>query len=515
MILTRREAIAGGVVLVGLTAARASGAGRDPFSLGVASGDPWPDGMVLWTRLAPEPLSPDGGMPARAVPVRWEISESEHFAPVRSGTAMAEPAWGHSVHVELTGLRPGRPYWYRFIADGVVSPVGRTRTAPASGTSPERLRLCFGSCQKYEAGYYAAWRHAAAEDPDLIVFLGDYIYEGDPTDKGVRKHLNAKPRDLAGYRVRYATYKLDPWLQAAHAAAPWVSTWDDHEVENNYTGDFSEHNDDRAVFLKLRAAAYKAYYEHMPVRRAARPVGSHARLYRTIGWGDLAQLQVIDDRQYRTSPPCQAPGATARHLAVPDAAPDCPERNLASRSMLGWQQEDWLAGRLRTTRARWNFLTQQTLMLPLLRSPDDKPDLPLTLYNTDRWDGFPATRARILRHMRDARTPNPVILSGDIHAFVAGDHADPDRPERIVASEFVGGSITSLNHAPYPQSPSAINPGFRYSNIEQRGYGRIDLTRDRCEVTYRGLADARDERSSIADIGRFVVEAGKAGLVTA
>ncbi|MDB5705989.1 MAG: alkaline phosphatase [Sphingomonas bacterium] len=513
---TRREllggaALAGGALLIGAEA-RAAILGKYPFSLGVASGDPAPDGMVLWTRLAIDPMAPDGGMPPRAVPVRWEISENEHFAGARSGTALAEPLWGHSVHVEVTGLKPGRPYWYRFIMGGETSPVGRTRTAPAHGLMADRLRLCFSSCQKYEAGYYAAWRHMVAEDPDLIVFLGDYIYEGDPSNAGVRKHKNPKPADLGGYRVRYASYKLDPLLQAAHHAAPWISTWDDHEVENNYTGDLGEKNGDPAAFLKLRAAAYHAYYEHMPLRRSARPAGASASLYRTIDWGGLAQFQVIDDRQYRTSPPCQMPGAVANHIPTVSLEPDCAERDDPARSMLGGRQEAWLANRLDKTRARWNLLSQQTLMMPFERTDPDHKDRGPNVYDTDEWEGFPATRDRIVRRWRDAKTPNPIVLSGDIHSFAAGDFSDPDDAKRLIASEFVGGSITSLNHSDTFKPDAARDPHFHYAENEVRGYGRVDLTPGRCDVVFRGLADALDQNSTIRDLARFTVENGRPGI---
>jgi alkaline phosphatase D len=513
---SRREllggaALAGGALLIGAEA-RAAVLGKYPFSLGVASGDPAPDGMVLWTRLAPDPLTPDGGMPPRAVPVRWEISENEHFAGARSGTALAEPAWGHSVHVEVTGLRPGRPYWYRFIMGGETSPVGRTRTAPALGAAVDRLKLCFGSCQKYEVGYYAAYRHMAAEDPDLIVFLGDYIYEGDPSEGALRKHQNPKPKDVGGYRVRYATYKSDPLLQAAHHAAPWIVTWDDHEVENNYTGDHDQENDDPAAFLRLRAAAYHAHYEHMPLRRRARPSGASSLLYRTVDWGGLAQFQVIDDRQFRAPPPCQAPGAIERHLHTQSLLPDCPERNDPARSMLGKVQEAWLADRLGGTRARWNLLSQQTLMMPFKRLDPDHVDRGPSVYDTDQWEGYPATRERVARVWRDAKTPNPLVLSGDIHSFAAGDHGDPDNAKALIASEFVGGSITSLGKSSTFKPGAALDPHFHYAENEVRGYGRVELTPDRCDVAFRGLADARDPASTIRDLARFTVENGRPGI---
>jgi alkaline phosphatase D len=514
--VTRRGFTAGAflgtVALLGTRASRAAMAQADPFTLGVASGDPRPDGILLWTRLAPSPLAPDGGMEPMPVPVRWEISADESFRAPRSGTAVADPAWGHSVHVEVEGLVPDRAYFYRFIAGGVVSPVGRTRTAPAADAMPERLRIAFASCQHYEAGHYAAYRHMVEDAPDLIVFLGDYIYEGNPGDRGVRRHQNPEPRDLAGYRARYATYKSDPLLQSAHHAAPWILTWDDHEVQDNYVGDSDKFQRDPAAFLKRRAAAYQAYYEHMPLRPAAKPKGAAMRLYRTVDWGALAQFQVIDDRQYRDLPPCQPTDLIANGKATVGLVRDCPERHLASRSLLGQAQEQWLLDRLGDTQARWNLLAQQTLMKSQLRIPFEHQEQGPSVYNSDAWDGYTAARDRVVRRWRDARTPNPVVLSGDIHSFVAGDHFDPDDPKRIVASEFVGGSVSSGARDTTLKQNAANNPGFHFAENQIRGYGRMDLTRERCDVAFRGLADVRDPKSAVTDIARFTVESDRGGM---
>jgi alkaline phosphatase D len=514
--LTRRQFAAGAMIgtagLLGTSAARGAFGGANPFLLGVASGDPTSDGVVLWTRLAPSPLDPAGGMPPHAVPVRWEISPDAQFKTVRSGTALADPAWGHSVHVEVTGLAPGRPYFYRFIAGGISSPVGRTRTAPAYGAMPDRLRIAFSACQHYEAGYYAAHHHIAAEEPDLVLFLGDYIYEGNPGTKGVRQHRNPEPMEIEGYRARYATYKLDPMLQASHQVAPWITTWDDHEVQDNYAGIHDKHNGDMATFLRRRTAAYKAYYEHMPLRAAQRPRDGVMRIYRTVDWGGLAQFQVIDDRQYRDAPPCQAPGTIENHLDAAGQTPDCAERHDPRRTMLGHAQEAWLDDALGKTRARWNVLTQQTLMKQELRIPSGAPKASPSVYNTDSWDGFAAARDRVARRWRDAKTPNPLVVSGDIHAFIAGDHLDPDDASRIVASEWVGGSISSgANDATLNESLAA-NPKFHFGENRVRGYSRMDLTASQCEVTFRALIDVRDPQSAVRDLARFVVEDGKPGM---
>ena len=517
--LSRRQWIAGAIAapaLLTFGARTGSAAAEGPFTLGVASGDPEPDGMVLWTRLAPQPLEGDGGMPPVDVPVRWEVAEDERFSHIaRFGNGVAKARWGHSVHVEVDGLAPGRRYYYRFIANGIASPVGRTGTAPAPGAAVDRLRICFASCQKYEAGYYAAWRHAVDEDPDLILFLGDYIYEGAPTVGAVRMHLNPEPVDLAGYRVRYATYKLDAMLQAAHAAAPWAVTWDDHEVANNYAGDLDEHNGDRAAFRRRRAAAYQAYWEHMPLRRRSRPHDGGMKLYRTLDWGALAQFQIVDDRQYRSGHACQPAELLRDHKDYIDLVPDCAERRDTDRTILGTTQEGWLHHALGKTEARWNLLAQQTLMSPYARPDPAHPEAGATLYSLDTWGGYPAARERILRRWRDARTPNPLVLSGDIHAFAAVDMADPDDPRRILASECVGGSISSLFHDDSFKHSTTLNPGFRFAENEIRGYGRADLTAGRCEIAFRGVADARNPTSGIATLTSFVVESGRPGLVSA
>lgn len=516
IITTRRDfgagIIAGGAMLALGGPVAAAFRGRDPFTLGVASGDPAPDGMVLWTRLAPDPLAPDGGMPPARVPVKWEIAEDERFANPRRGTVIADPAWGHSVHVEVTGLKPGRRYFYRFISGGVASPVGRTQTAPSADSASDRLRLAFASCQHYEAGHYAAYRHMVDDDPDLVLFLGDYIYEGNPGENGVRRHLNPEPMDLFGYRARYATYKLDPLLQAAHGAAPWVTTWDDHEVQDNYTGTRDKRYGDPAVFARRRAAAYQAYYEHLPLRASARPRREAMRLYRALSWGNLAQLQVLDDRQYRDTAACQPADLPGSGREAMGLRPDCPERRDPRRTLLGKQQMAWLDRELGATRAQWNLLAQQTLMMPFRRIPNSDPTLPPSVYNVDAWDGFTPARDHVQRRWRDAQVRNPIVLSGDIHSFVAGDHFDPDNPKKVIASEFVGGSISSGARDLTLKVGAAQNPGFHFAENQVRGYGRLELTPKTCEVALRGLADVRDPNSAVSDLARFAVEAGRPGI---
>ena len=306
----------------------------DPFTLGVASGHPLPDGVVLWTRLAPDPLN-GGGMSDEPVMVDWEVAADDKFQRrVQSGRARGVAEYAHSLHVEVRGLEPARPYWYRFRAGGAVSPTARTRTAPVPSATPDRLRFAFASCQHYEQGYFTAYRHMAADDLDLIVHVGDYIYESSWGRDHVRKHNAPEPITLDDYRGRHALYKTDPDLQAAHASAPWVVTWDDHEVSNDYADDRDEALHAREWFLARRAAAYRAYYEHMPVRRGGVPIGPHARIFGRVAYGSLVDFHVLDDRQHRSHQPCVPPGRGGSTVAD-----DCAARLDPALTMLGETQE--------------------------------------------------------------------------------------------------------------------------------------------------------------------------------
>lgn len=515
--VSRRRLLRGAATLAGLSLAPVSvwgcvsarvPLGGYPFTLGVASGDPLSDGFVAWTRLAPRPLEANGGMPEAPVEVRWLVAEDPAMSRVvANGRTVASPEAGHSVHVEVQGLRPDREYWYRFQAGGETSHIGRARTAPSPGAAVDRLKVCFASCQKYEAGFYAGYRHLVEENPDLILFLGDYIYEGDSGSRNaVRLHQNPEPMDIGGYRVRYATYKTDPLLQAAHAAAPWVVIWDDHEVVNDYGGDRGE-GADPAVFLRRRAAAYRAYFEHMPLRRTTLPVGPDMQLYRTLDWGNLAQFQLVDDRQYRDAPPCMEPGQAGKLIV------DCDARRDPARSILGGRQEAWLLDALARSEARWNMLTQQTLFGQMnLRNP---LDMTQERFSNDGWDGYPAGRDRITNRWVEAQVSNPLVLGGDIHSFATGAiHNGKDGP--VVASEFVGGSITSLGMEPAVAGLiKGLNPRLDVLESARRGYGSLELTPGRAEIAFRALADAADADSTISTLNAFVVENGRAGATAA
>jgi alkaline phosphatase D len=472
----------------------------DPFQLGVASGEPEPDGVVLWTRLAPKPKEIGSGMTSAPVAVTWEIAEDEGLKrTVAKGRTMAVAEAGHSVHIEAAGLKPGREYWYRFTAAGHASPVGRTRTAPAPGTAVERLKLAYSSCQKYSAGHYTAHAAIAADQPDLMLFLGDYIYEEAHTGKGPRAHPAEEPTDLATYRHRYGWYKSDPNLMAAHAAAPWMVIWDDHEVVNDYGLDQDRTNPDPVAFLKRRAAAYQAYYENMPLRRRQMPVGPNLTLYRALAWGDLAELQFTDTRQYRNRRTCEAVSDGKRIPA------DCPERFDPARSLLGTPQERWLHDRFRKTRGHWNLLAQQYLMESFTTR--------LGTVGNDGWDGYAASRQRVMEGWRDAKVSNPLVLGGDIHCFFAGEMAlEPGG--KPIASEFVGGSISSLgiDKPSDMQLLLAANRSLKFGEGLHRGYGRVELTGKSATVTFRAVADALVPDSPVTDLATFVVESGDPGL---
>jgi alkaline phosphatase D len=324
----------------------------DPFGLGVASGYPGAGSAVLWTRLV-------GELDPVPIPVRWEVAADETMRSiVAAGVQTATPQWAHSVHVEVKGLQPARRYWYRFMAGDAASPVGRLRTAPRRDAPVDGLRFAFASCQQYEQGYYGAYRHVVADDPDLIVFLGDYVYESSWGRNHVRKHDAGEPYTLAEYRRRYARYKSDPDLQAAHAACAWLATWDDHEVDNDYADDRGSDGVTGGRFLARRAAAYRAYYEHMPLPARMRPDGPYMRIYTQFGWGSLARFFMLDDRQYRAHKVC--PRKAGGSNVVSD--PECPARADPRRSMLGARQEDWLERAFAASRAGWHIVAQQTLM---------------------------------------------------------------------------------------------------------------------------------------------------------
>jgi alkaline phosphatase D len=516
--LGRRQFLAGTLAL-GATSAvpsivRRAGAQprfvSPPFTLGVASGYPLPTGVVLWTRLAPSPLQPGGGMPSEVVTVDWEIATDERMSQVvQRGTGYATPEWAHSVHVEVEGLQPGRWYWYRFRTGGEVSAIGRTRTAPAADAVVDRLRFAFASCQQYEQGYYGAYHRMLADDLDLIAFLGDYIYESSWGRDHVRAHGAPEPHTLDDYRIRHALYKTDADLQAAHAACPWIVTWDDHEVSNDYADDRSEQAHPPEWYLQRRAGAYKAYYEHMPLRRQMVPLGPSMRLYHRVAFGTLVQFHMLDDRQFRSHQPC-VPAGRGGSVVVED----CAERLDPRLTMLGDTQERWLEAGLDRSRTRWNVIGQQTLMAQLDRKPG-----PGQRFWTDGWDGYPVARRRLLEYLGRRKPANPVVIGGDVHMFwvtdLKPDFDDPASP--VVATEFVGTSITSQNSRKREEIDAIAgdNPHVRLGNSTRRGYVRAEVTPQRLRMDLRGMRSVTQPRAEADTLASFVVEDGRPGAVRA
>ena len=446
-------------------------------------------------------------MEAEVVSVRWEVAQDDAMRKIIvSGTTLATPDWAHSVHVEVKGLEPERWYWYRFTAGDASSPIGRTRTAPAAGAKPDRLRFAFASCQQYEQGYFSAYRHMLKDELDLVVFLGDYIYESSWGRAHVRGHGSGEPHTLGEYRARHAVYKSDPDLRAAHAALPWIFTWDDHEVENDYADDRSENLDNPEWFLARRAAAYKAYYEHMPLRPEMIPLGPHARLYSRLSFGNLASFHVLDDRQYRSPQVCPRPGRGGSNTV--DIA-RCPELSDPTRTMLGVAQEKWLEAGLSGSKAKWNILAQQTRLAQF----DQKPGAGRRAW-TDGWDGYPAARAKLIKHLADNRVANPVMIGCDVHMFFVNDiRRDFDRPDSaIVASEFVGTSITSQAYSQETVNRYLPdNPHVKLADSRYRGYARVEVTQSRVLADLRAMDTIKVHAAGCSTLASFVVEDGRPG----
>ncbi len=478
---------------------------RNPFSLGVASGYPEPDGVVLWTRLAPDPLN-GGGLGPEPVLVTWEVASDDKLARiVRQGTARSSAEEAHSLHVEVQGLEPGRDYFYRFRAGDAASPIGRTRTAPARDASPERLRVAFASCAQYEQGHFAAYRDMAASELDLALHLGDYVYESSWGRVRVRSHGAPEPVSLDDYRNRYALYRGDPDLQAAHAACPWMMVWDDHEVDNDYANDQSQDLDPREWFLQRRASAFRAYYEHMPLRRSAYPYGAHLRLFGRADFGRLARVHLLDDRQYRSPQACAEPGRGGARTVEP-----CPELADAARTLLGTAQEAWLEDGLSRSGAVFNLVAQQTLVGSLDMLPG-----PGTRVWTDGWGGYPAARQRFLNALASPKALNPVVLGGDVHAFFVTDlrRQMEDEASPIVATELVGAGVSSESNRTDEQLRSALadNPHVRFGDVSHRGYVRLEITAARVRAELRAVEQVTDARSAVKTLRTFQVEAGRPG----
>ncbi|WP_213980908.1 alkaline phosphatase D family protein [Sphingomonas sp. dw_22] len=486
-----------------------------PFALGVASGDPWPDGFVIWTRLAPQPLEPHGGMPALGVPVRWEVAEDERFARIlRSGEAIARPELAHSVHVEVEGLLPARPYWYRFLVEGgLASPVGQVRTAPAIGALPDRVRLGLAGCQAYPQGWYEAYRHLSQEpDLDAVFHYGDYIYEygqrssiviTDAAGKVVeRAHSSDEVYSLDDYRGRYAQYKTDPHLQAAHQAAAFITSFDDHEVDNNWVSAFDQDGTPPEAFLLRRYAAMQAWYENTPVRKAQFPRPDGLTMYRRLDYGSLFRMHVLDTRSYRSDQLCEKPGERA-----------CRTEDGPESTVMGAAQEAWLAKGLEND-ARWNLIAQQVRVMPLNRRAKDGGPAPAA---TDTWSGYPAARARLVRTITERKLTNVVIATGDSHIHNVGvlPMRDDELDGPAAATEFLGTSISSGGDGVAESATSRAymrdNPHFALVN-QQRGYQIFDITPREWRTDVKVMDRVQSPGGKLSTLARFTVTPDKPKL---
>jgi alkaline phosphatase D len=481
----------------------------NPFALGVASGDPSSDGFVLWTRLVAEPSQPTGtGLPLGPVVVDFVVARDENLKRVvQTGQVYAAPELAHSVHVEVEGLESDREYWYAFRVGDAQSTVGRTRTLPAVGSRPDRLNFAFASCANYSHGYFTAYKALAEEDLDLVVFLGDYIYEGGSDAalerqigaKVIRSHTGGTCRTLEDFRQRYALYKSDPNLQLAHARAPWIVTWDDHEVQDNYAADLSRHGTTKTDLAQRRMAAYQAYYEHQPLRLRSLPRGLQMQLYRRIDYGDLAGFSVLDTRQFRSPQPCG--DFTLQVNCTP---------NNPNETLLGAEQEAWLDDGLERSQMRWNIVAQQVMLARF-----DALTGPGVGMNNDAWDGYPLARDRLLQTFEQARVANPIVLTGDIHSsFVADLKRDFLEPKsKLIGTEFVGTSIASVFPEiaiGFAQAALSDNPHLKYFDAAHRGYSRVQVGRNTLRTDFR-IVDAFDPNASARTASSWVVIDGQPG----
>lgn len=480
-----------------------------PFTLGVAAGDPWPDGFVIWTRLAPEPLAEAGGMPRLAVPVAWEVAEDANFLRIAAkGETLARPELGHAIHVELAGLSPARPYFYRFfIVQGEASPVGRARTAPAAERSVRRVRIASAGCQNYEHGYFSAYGHLAREhDLDFVYHYGDYIYEGAggiPTGAGeaglpltkVRSHIGGEIYTIEDYRRRYAQYRLDADLQAAHASAAFVMAYDDHEIDNDWAGMNDQDGTPPEVFALRKAAALQAWYENLPVRFSQLPRGGHVKLHRRLDYGDLIRVHVLDTRGHRDKQLCDARGKTA-----------CRREDTAAATMLGAAQEAWLGEGLDSPQ-RWNFLAQQIMVMPY----DFRKEWASTPWtSSDDWIGYPAARARLIEAIRSRGLTNVIIGTGNSHRHIAAhvpvNDADPTGPAAAV--EFLSTSISSSGDSDLPwtglKAMMRNNPHMALMSL-QRGYQIYDVTPELWTTEIKVMDQVGRPGGAISTLARFAV----------
>jgi alkaline phosphatase D len=466
---------------------------RSVFTLGVASGDPTPTSVILWTRLALDPTADDGrgGLPDEDIAVAWDLAADEAFSDVlASKLVKADAAHGHAVHVDAQGLEPGTTYWYRFRVGEQTSTVGRTATLPDG--SPRSFGLAVVNCQMYEGGAYGAYRNLVDEDVDLVVHLGDYIYEY-PGGTGEGRHSlpNRILKTVDDFRLRYASYKLDPDLQAVHARFPFVATWDDHEVANNYMGDTVPGDATPEEVEARKAAAYLAWWENMPVRLDA-PKGADLAVYRDFAIGDLALLYLLDERQDAAEPPCRGSSTAGLDYG------DCADVEGEDRTRLGKDQEAWLQGALADSTATWNLLGNPVVLAGVDAGKDEPA------FYLDTWDGYPDARKRLIAQL--AEVDNPVVLTGDYHAGMVLDvHEVPfDQDTPVVAPEFMAPPISS---ALFDADVTARTPQLR-QQINEYGYLVVAVTPDELTATFRVVDDVADPKTGISTAATWKVAAG-------
>jgi alkaline phosphatase D len=487
----------------------------NPFTLGVASGEPVPDGFVIWTRLAPQPLDPHGGMPRRQMYVDWEVAADEKFSRVvRTGKQMAMPELAHAVHVEVDGLEPNRPYWYRFMVGGIQSPVGRSHTLPVIGAPLDRVRFAAAGCQYYELGYFTAWRKIAEEQIDFVFHYGDYIYEG-PGAKyrtgdnyglnppPLRYHVGDELYSIDDYRARYSQYKTDPDLQAAHAACPWFVSFDDHEIDNNWAGNIDENESPPEIFALRKAMALQVYYENMPLRRTSLPVGGHMQMFRSAQYGDLLNAFVLDTRQYRSN-----------QAYFDLTSPQGPDVYATNRTIMGDRQEAWLVDGLTRSKARWNLIAHQVLLLNLVFPR--KAGTGEKVASMDQWSGYMNSRRRLLAHIEKHRPGNVVAVSGDAHRHFAGDLIQDQGNGAIIASEFSATSVTSGADGAGDndfmcRSAREYNPHLK-AITDKRGYLVCDVTRDVWKADLKIIDKVTEANGALSSYARFEIDHGKPGL---
>ncbi len=476
----------------------------NPFVLGVASGRPRADSVVLWTRLLFGDQDRAAG--AEAVRVQLEVfADAGLKRRVQKIEAIAHETRGHSVHVHVQQLQPSTDYWYRFTQGDASSMVGHTRTAPALNADVRELRIALASCQHYEQGQFIAHEEIAKQHFDFVLFMGDYIYESSNPQYALRKHSGEEPKTLQGYRERYAQYKRDPALQAAHAAHPWVLMWDDHEVVNDYANDQDRHYTDPKQMLLRRAAAYQAYFEHQPLLLgpdAANP--ADMRLYDHLSWGKLADVWTLDCRQYRSPQACRDPLRGGGRMVV-----QCDELADASRSMLGTEQERWLTNSLSASKRQWKLVAQATQI-----SSTSVPTPVGRSYWNDAWDGYPEARKRLLQTVVDAKLNNVVTLGGDVHCNVAAPlRLEPNNPASpIVASEFVTTSITSRGLG--DKAAALIrdsNADLLHYRSDERGYSLITVTSKEVRCDFRTTQFPAGSEAGLKTQASYVVKNAQAG----